>query len=131
MAKNEAQAENDTKAKESLAKKIWLAGLGAYGRGFDEALDQYKQLNEKSSKVFSELVEKGTELESLTRSKLEETKTQSTEAFESSVKQVRSKLGLSQSEESAKLEDLSDKVDALTKMVEKLATTKTSSTAKK
>ena len=125
MAAKEAQAETDTEAKESLAKKIWLAGLGAYGRSFDEALDQYKQINEKTSQLFGELVDKGTEIEALTRTKLEEARVQSTQAFENSVNQVRSKLGLSESEEAAKLDELSAKVDALTEIVAKLAEAKT------
>ena len=41
---------------EDLARKIWLAGIGAYGKGFDEAQGQYEKLNTEATKLFNELV---------------------------------------------------------------------------
>ena len=40
---------------EELARKIWLAGIGAYGKGFDEAQGQYEKLNTEATKMFNEL----------------------------------------------------------------------------
>ncbi len=49
------------------ARKIWLAGVGAYGRAFDNARDQIGKLNEDASSYFEELVARGEKIESDTR----------------------------------------------------------------
>ena len=67
-------AKNDkTKAaeiKESLAKKIWLAGLGAYGLSLDGVHNRYEKLSEESQKVFDDLVAKGEVLQNETADKI-------------------------------------------------------------
>lgn len=113
-----------TEAKESLAKKIWLAGLGAYGQGFSEAIDRYSKVNKKSQELFAELVNKGQEIETHTRDKLVYVKSQSSESLEQSINQVREKLGFAKSEEAEKLDNMAVKVDALTDLVNKLVDAK-------
>ena len=44
-------------------RKIWLAGIGAYGRAITEAKGAVDSLAGKSSEVFDELVQKGEMLE--------------------------------------------------------------------
>jgi len=39
-------------------RKIWLAGIGAYGRAFTEAKGAVESLTGKSSEVFEELLER-------------------------------------------------------------------------
>lgn len=46
-----------------VARKIWLAGIGAYGRAFSEAQESLAKMTGGSSKLFDELVEKGEEIE--------------------------------------------------------------------
>jgi polyhydroxyalkanoate synthesis regulator phasin len=46
-----------------LAKQVWLAGLGAYGKAFDEATERYDKATKESPKLFRELVAKGTKIE--------------------------------------------------------------------
>ena len=46
-----------------IARKIWLAGIGAYGRAVDDAQDVYAKMGKETTKVFEELVGKGQELE--------------------------------------------------------------------
>ena len=41
---------------EDMARKIWLAGLGAYGKSVEEAQGRYEKLSEEASKMF-ELVQ--------------------------------------------------------------------------
>ena len=45
---------------ETLAKKIWLAGLGAYGKSLNEAQDTYDKVSQKvsqeASRLFSGLI---------------------------------------------------------------------------
>lgn len=120
------QDDNSVEAKESVAKKIWLAGLGAYGQGFDEAVEHYNKVNEKTSQLFSELVKKGTALEDVTRSKIEEVKTQSSESIDQRVASVRQKLGLGESEEEIRLNRLEAQVAILTQAVEELMNAKPS-----
>jgi hypothetical protein len=45
------------------ARKIWLAGVGAYGRAFSEAQESLAKLTGESHRVFEELVAKGEAIE--------------------------------------------------------------------
>lgn len=101
---------------EDFARKIWLAGLGAYGKSFDEAQGQYEKLTTEAGKVFEELVEKGEVLETEAKAKIK-AKTN----VEERVSEVRKKLGLDASSSEDKVEELSAKIDALTDAVAKLA----------
>lgn len=41
------------------ARRIWLAGLGAYGRAFTETKEAFKEVTGEASDVFDDLVQKG------------------------------------------------------------------------
>lgn len=101
---------------EDFARKIWLAGLGAYGKSFDEAQGRYEKLSVEASKVFDELVDKGETLETEAKDKFK-AKTN----VEERVAEVRKKLGLDKPSADEKVEELSAKIDALTEAVAKLA----------
>lgn len=45
------------------ARKIWLAGIGAYGRAFSEAQESIAKLGGESARVFEDLVAKGEAIE--------------------------------------------------------------------
>lgn len=104
---------------EEFARKIWLAGLGAYGKSIDEAQGRYEKLSSETTKVFDELVVKGEKLEAETKDKLK-AKTN----IEDRVADVRKKLGLDKGSTDARIDELSDKIDALTEVVNKLAASK-------
>jgi len=56
----------DKKKKRSnsdAARRIWLAGIGAYGRAFSEAQEALKDVTGGTSRVFDELVQKGEMIE--------------------------------------------------------------------
>ncbi|KDA02007.1 MAG: phasin family protein [Hyphomonas oceanitis] len=53
-----------------MAHKIWLAGVGAYGKAYDSALAGANVLNTQSAEVFEDLVKRGTEIESDVRARL-------------------------------------------------------------
>ena len=57
-------------SKDEIAKNIWLAGLGAYGKSIDEA----NKVSDKSSTLFEELVAKGTKIEESAKAKLSDKK---------------------------------------------------------
>ena len=55
---------SDTPKKDKdIARKIWLAGIGAYGRAFNDAQEAYSKMGKETAKVFEELVGKGEDLE--------------------------------------------------------------------
>lgn len=55
-----ADEEKKSRRKTSeTARRIWLAGIGAYGRAFSEAQEALKDVTGGTSKVFDELVQKG------------------------------------------------------------------------
>ncbi len=100
-----------------LAKNIWLAGLGAYGKALDEAHDQYEKVSEKvnteSSRLFDELVAKGKKLEDDTQEKLSEAKEKSTATLEERLSQVKESLTFTSKSDDigSQLEDVSKKLD--------------------
>lgn len=107
---------NTIETAEEAARKIWLAGLGAYGKSFEEIQSQYEKLNDESSRLFKELVSKGEKLEAVTKEKLT-VKTN----VEKRVEDVRKRLGLDNSDTDSKIDELSQKVDALTEAVSKIS----------
>ncbi len=106
---------------EELARKIWLAGIGAYGKGFDEVQGQYEKLNTESTKLFNELVNKGEMLEGEAKEKLQSETKSIKGNVDTRVADVRSKLGLDKNDSDEKIEALSAKIDALTEAVAKMA----------
>ena len=101
---------------EEFGRKIWLAGLGAYGKSFDEAQGRYEKISVEASKMFDELVIKGSKLETDAKDKF-----QVKDKVESRVADVRKKLGLDKVSADQKIEELSAKIEALTDAVAKLA----------
>ena len=116
MTKLDALKGKVTEA-EDFARKIWLAGLGAYGKSFDEAQGRFEKLSGEATKVFDDLVAKGETLEVEAKDKFKE-KTN----VEERVAEVRKKLGLDKQSNDQKIEELSNKIDQLTDIVAKLAT---------
>ncbi len=69
-----AKAEAAGKAIEAqsteMAYKIWLAGVGAYGKAYDSALAGATVVNKQSAEVFEDLVKRGAEIEQDVRARL-------------------------------------------------------------
>lgn len=73
MAKNTKKTEKVTEAANQgmdVARKIWLAGVGAYGKMFDQAQDQFEKVSGAAQEVFEQLVEQGEKVEELVTAKL-------------------------------------------------------------
>jgi polyhydroxyalkanoate synthesis regulator phasin len=111
---------------EEIARKVWLAGLGAYGKGYEEVKGRFEALSTDSNKLFDELVVKGEKLEAEGKGKVEEVKTKvaAKTEIESRIETVSSKLGFNNSNSDDKIEELNAKIDALTDAVAKLAAKK-------
>ena len=54
-----------------IAKNIWLAGVGAYGRAVDEAQGRLEKAGVEPPKLFRELVKAGAALEEEARDAIE------------------------------------------------------------
>ena len=63
MAKDKKRSSTES------ARRIWLAGIGAYGRAFTEAQEALKDVTGKGSDIFDELVQKGEMLELVGKTK--------------------------------------------------------------
>lgn len=108
---------------EEMARKVWLAGLGAYGKGYEELSGRMEMLSTESNKLFEELVVKGEKLEAEGKAKVGEVTNQvvAKTDFDSRLQSVRSKLGLDNQDNDQKIEELSAKIDALSAAVAKLS----------
>ncbi|MFT6991259.1 MAG: polyhydroxyalkanoate synthesis regulator phasin [Paraglaciecola sp.] len=108
---------------EEMARKVWLAGLGAYGKGYEEVKGRFEALSTDSNKLFDELVVKGEKLETEGKGKVQEVKTKvaAKTEIETRIETVRTKLGLNNTDSDDKIEELNAKIDALTAAVAKLA----------
>lgn len=123
MSKKAKDANITDKAGDT-AKSIWLAGLGAYGKAFDEAVSQYGKVSKETTKLFDELVEKGRKLDTESYSKLNEAKAKTTATIEDRINKVRSSVNLGSlsigHSDAGKLEELNAKVDVLSEKLDAL-----------
>ncbi len=69
--KDTKKAHNKT---EEIGRRIWLAGLGAYGQSYDNVQNSVEKINNESRSYFEKLVARGEELENQTRKTLYETR---------------------------------------------------------
>ena len=102
-----------------IAKNIWLAGVGAYGKAVDEAQGRLEKAMEPP-KLFRELVKAGSALEEDARNALETTSASAKSSVEQRISRVRENFHM---QRPARIEDivaLQKKVDQLTRKVDKL-----------
>lgn len=98
------KTENSDKASD-IAKNIWLAGLGAYGRAYDVASEKYNAASKDADKLFNDLVEKGVSLEKQTREQFVKPLPKPKVAIEDRIEKMRNYLGFgAPSEEIERLE---------------------------
>jgi predicted nucleic acid-binding Zn-ribbon protein len=111
MPKKAVKDINLTDKAGDVAKSIWLAGLGAYGKAFDEAVNQYGKVSKETTKLFDDLA------------KLTKAKTQTTASIEDRINKVRGSVNLSALSlggDSAKIEELNSKIDVLSEKLDAL-----------
>lgn len=114
-----------------MAQKIWLAGLGAYGRAYTEAAENAKKMNTGTTELFEDLVKRGSEIDSEMKTRLASNETvmkatqsvskvtetamrlqrEQRDAFEARKQRMRAVLGFKDT--SAKADELSKKIDQL------------------
>jgi len=110
-------------ARKDTARKIWLAGIGAYGKAFTEAQESLAKMTDGSSRRFDELVSKGEEIEDAVEAKgralASQVKTPSF-SIDDRIKKMRARLKLGEeggedrlSAIEARLGAIEEKLDAL------------------
>lgn len=110
-----------------VARKVWLAGLGAYGKAINTSQGAAMKIGAEANKVFEDLVSKGAKLEETVEGAVEETRKSSQQArasVEERIRAMKSQFGLADGENAssdndrwdqleAKLDSLEAKIDAL------------------
>ena len=122
MSKDSKKSLKEVSSQASeVAKSIWLAGLGAYGRAYDEAQDVYEKASKDTPRLFKELVDKGNKLESQAREKLGEASSiGKTVSLEERISKMRASLGFGHTASADDLKRLEKKLDTLSKKVDAL-----------
>lgn len=124
------------------ARKIWLAGIGAYGRAFSEAQESLAKMSGDTTKLFEELVEKGEEIEDAVETRGKELARRvkaPSFSIDERIKQMRERLTAAQSDNERldsierRLASIEEKLDALLAQSKKPAkkTVKKKTTSKK
>ncbi len=96
---------------ESMTRNIWLAGLGMYSRSVEEA----QSINQKTNRMFDELVERGKEVEQAAKDKIDLTRDKTADHLEDQMNDMMFRVsGIDR----AKLDRLDEKIEKLTTIVE-------------
>jgi polyhydroxyalkanoate synthesis regulator phasin len=104
-----------------IAKNIWLAGLGAYGKAFDEAHDRLDKATKEPERLFKDLVKKGSKLEDEVKDSLSSIRKSSASSVEERIKKVRENFNINLISRGDELAEINAKLDALTRKVDTLA----------
>ena len=102
-----------------IAKNIWLAGVGAYGRAVDEAQDRLGKVGGQPPKLFRDLVKAGAALEEEAREALQAGQT-ARDSVEERIGRVRENFNLQRPARGEDLLALHEKIDRLSNKVEAL-----------
>ena len=103
-----------------IAKNIWLAGVGAYGKAVDEAQDRLEKAGVETPKLFKELVKAGAALEDEARETLGGSSARS--SVEERINRVRENFNLQRPARGEDLLAVHEKLDLLSRKVDLLAT---------
>ncbi len=63
MSDEKKNENSKSRSTSETARRIWLAGIGAYGRAFSEAQEALKDVSGKGGEIFEDLVQKGSMIE--------------------------------------------------------------------
>jgi polyhydroxyalkanoate synthesis regulator phasin len=102
-----------------IAKNIWLAGVGAYGRAVDEAQGRLEKAGVESPKLFKDLVKAGTVLEEEARDALRASAS-ARSSVEDRINRVRENFNLQRPARGEDLLALHEKIDRLTNQLDSL-----------
>ena len=120
--RSEDKREDETKRSHTeTARRIWLAGIGAYGRAFSEAQEALKDVTGKGSEIFDELVQKGAVLEKVVevkgKSMMDKASVPSLD-IDDRIRAMRSRLSRSEKDDN----DFEDRLSAVEAKLDKIIT---------
>ena len=103
-----------------IAKNIWLAGVGAYGKAVEDAQGRLEKAGVEPPKLFKDLVKAGTALEDEAREALESS-TSARSSVEERINRVRENFHNPRPARIEDLQALHKRADQLTRKVDRLA----------
>jgi len=112
-----------------IAKNIWLAGVGAYGKAADEAQERLEKAGVETPKLFRDLGKGGAALEEGARESIKSTRRASKSSVEERINKVRENFNLQRFGRSDELAELQTKVDLISSKLDLLTTALTESGA--
>ena len=115
---SEEKSKVSDKASE-IAKNIWLAGVGAYGKAVDEAQGRLEKAMEPP-KLFRDLVKAGSALEEDARHAIETSSASAKSSVEQRINRVRENFHMQRPTRIEDIVALQKKLDQLSRKVDKL-----------
>ena len=103
-----------------IAKNIWLAGVGAYGRAVDEAQVRLEKAGVESPKLFRDLVKAGAALEDEAREAMQAGQ-QARHSVEERINRVRDNFNLQRPVRGEDLVALHQKIDQLSNKIDAMS----------
>lgn len=106
-----------------MARKIWLAGIGAYGRAFSEAQESLAKVSGDTSKMFEDLVERGEEIEDTveTRGRALAARVKApTRSVEDRIKEMRERLTHGGGGDNDRLDVIEERLSAIENKLDQL-----------
>ena len=106
-----------------MARKIWLAGIGAYGRAFSDAQESLAKVSDETSKYFEDLVRRGEEIEDAVETRgreLAERVKSPAVSMEDRIKEMREKLKLGAVGGDNRIDALENRLDAIEEKIDQL-----------
>ena len=106
-----------------MARKIWLAGIGAYGRAFTEAQASLQKMTDETSRVFEDLVAKGEEIEEAVEAKGAEVLSSvraPAASLDERIRSMRSKLKMGEESNLSRLGEIEDRLAAIETKIDSL-----------
>ncbi|MDO8861762.1 phasin family protein [Haliea sp. E1-2-M8] len=119
MSDDKSEKSKVTDKASEIARNIWLAGVGAYGRAVDEAQDRMEKAGMETPKLFRELVKAGAALEDEARKGISSSRT-ARASVEDRIHRVRESFQLQLPARGEDLLALHEKIDRLTRKVDDL-----------
>lgn len=104
-----------------IAKNIWLAGVGAYGKAVDEAQDRLEKAGVETPKLFRDLVKAGTALEEEAKDALHASQA-ARSSVEERISRVRDNFHLQRPARGEDLLALHEKIDRIANQLSELTT---------
>ncbi|MEH6568320.1 MAG: phasin family protein [Halioglobus sp.] len=104
-----------------IAKNIWLAGVGAYGKATGEAQERLEKAGVDTPKLFKDLVKAGAALEDEAR-EIASAQRSASASVEERINRVRENFSLNRLSRTDDLASLHAKIDLLSKKIDLLAT---------